>query len=158
MLLGAVLGLVGSFVPELIKVFRERQQHKQELEMLEMQLKYQREMTELKIEEAKAVAQLELDRQAYQFAPTLDVKPTGKTWLDALQIISNVYNQTVRPTITYLVILGWLLFKYAQFVQFGGNLQAITQVWTDIDSEFVGAVIAFWFGNRAMLRTFDKIR
>ncbi|MEM4134316.1 MAG: hypothetical protein QXV73_03890 [Candidatus Micrarchaeia archaeon] len=158
MLIGAVVGLLSSFIPELLSMVKARQQHKQELEMLEMQLKYQREMTELKIEEAKAVAQLELDKQAYQFAPTLEVKPTGKTWLDALQIISNVYNQTVRPTITYLVILGWLLFKYAQFVQFGGNLQAITQVWTDIDSEFVGAIIAFWFGNRAMLRTFGKVK
>lgn len=156
MLLGAVLGLVGSFVPELIKVFREKQQHKQELEMLEMQLRYQKEMTQIKVEEAKAMSQIELDRQVYQFAPVGEVKPTGKTWLDALQIIGNVYNQTVRPTITYLVIAGWLIFKYALFVQAGSNLQAITQIWTDMDSEFVAAVITFWFGNRAMLRTFGK--
>jgi len=143
MILGAVLGLVSSFIPELINIFKSRQEHKQELEMLEMQLKYQKEMTEIKIEEAKALAQIELDKQVYQYAPITEVKPTGKTWLDALQVFANVYNQTVRPTITYIVIAAWLALKFAMWQQAGGTLEAIPKVWTEYESDFVSAVITF---------------
>ena len=143
MLLGAILGLAGSFIPEIIKIFKSRQEHKQELEMIEMQLKYQREITEMRIEEAKAMAQVELDKQVYQYAPITEIKPTGKTWLDALQIFANVYNQTVRPTITYLVIGAWLALKFAMWQQAGGTLEAIPKVWTEYESDFVSAVITF---------------
>jgi len=158
MLLGAILGLAGSFIPEIIKIFKARQEHKQELEMLEMQLKYQREITEMRIEEAKAMAQVELDKQVYQYAPITEIKPTGKTWLDALQIFANVYNQTVRPTITYLVIGAWLALKFAMWQQAGGTLQAIPQIWSDVENEFVSVVVTFWMGGRLTARVFGRIK
>lgn len=157
MIIGAILGLVGSIIPEVIKLFRERQQHKYEMEMLELQIKYQREMAEARIQEARALATLELDKEVYRYAP-VEVKPTGKTWLDAIQIIGVFYNQTVRPTLTYLVILCWLLVKYASWQALGGNLQMLPLVWTDADNEFVSAVVMFWFGGRAFSRTFGRVK
>jgi len=158
MILGAILGLAGSFIPEIIKIFKSKQEHKQELEMLEMQLKYQREMTELKIEEAKAMAQVELDKQVYQYAEPQELKITGKWWLDAIQIIMNAYNQSVRPTITYLVIGAWLLLKFSMWQSAGGTLQAIPQIWSDVENEFVSVVVTFWFGSRVVMRTFGRIK
>jgi len=158
MILGAILGLAGSFIPEIIKIFKSRQEHKQELEMLEMQLKYQREMTELKIEEAKAMAQVELDKQVYQYAEPQELKITGKWWLDAIQIIMNAYNQSVRPTITYLVIGAWLLLKFAMWESAGGTLQAIPQIWSNVENEFVSVVVTFWMGGRLTGRVFGRIK
>lgn len=158
MIIGAILGLAASFIPEIIKMIKSRQEHKQELEMLQMQLRYQKEMAEMKMEEAKIMAQIELDKQVYQYAPITEIKLTGKTWLDALQVIANVYNQTVRPTITYVVIGAWLLLKFAMWQQAGGTLDAIPKIWSDYESEFVSAIVSFWFGGRAMLRTFGKGR
>jgi hypothetical protein len=158
MILGAILGLAGSFIPEIIKIFKSRLEHKQELELFEMQLKYQKEMSEIKMQEARLLAQIELDKQVYQYAPITEIKVTGKTWLDALQVFANVYNQTVRPTITYIVIGAWLALKFAMWQQAGGTLEAIPKVWTEYESDFVSAIITFWFGSRAMMRTFGKVK
>lgn len=156
MILGTILGLLGAIIPEGIKIFKERQDHKHEKEMLELQMQYQREMIEARIQEARALATLELDKEAYRYAPT-DVKPTGNFWIDLLQVIGAFYNQTVRPTLTYLVIACWLMVKYASWQIAGGNLEVLPQIWTEADNEFVAAVVMFWFGGRAFSRTFKRI-
>lgn len=156
MIIGAILGLLGSLIPEGVKIFKDRQDHKHEKEMLELQMKYQREMTEARIQEARALATLELDKEAYNYA-SVEVKPTGQFWIDLVQVIGVFYNQTVRPTLTYVVIACWLMVKYAAWQNAGGNLAVLTQVWTDADNEFVAAVVMFWFGGRAFGRTFKRI-
>jgi len=157
MLLGSIVGLIGSLIPEVIKLYKEKQRHKQEIEMLELQLKYQREMASLRIEEAKALAAIELDKKVYDFAAPMEIKHTGKTWIDALQVLANVFNQTVRPTITYLVIAFWLAMKIAMWKTAGGTLEAIPLIWTSSENEFVAAIISFWFGHRAFSRVFGRL-
>lgn len=157
MIIGAVLGLLGSVIPEGLKLFKDRQDKRHEIEMFKLQMEYQRQMAEARIQEARALAELELDKEAYRYAP-VEVKPAGNAWLDALQVIGAFYNQTVRPTITYMVIAGWLVVKYASWQVLGGNLQVLPSVWTEADSEFVSAVVMFWFGGRAFGRTFQRFR
>lgn len=155
MILGALLGLIGSIIPEGIKIYKEYRDQKHEREMLELQMKYQREMAEARIQEARALATLELDKETYRFAEP-DVKVTGKAWLDGLQVVASVYNTTVRPTLTYIVIACWLMVKYAMWQIAGGSLEVLPQIWTDADNEFVAAVVMFWFGGRAFSRTFGR--
>lgn len=162
MMFGAILGLIGSALPELIKIYKSKQDHKHELEMLEMQLKYQKEMAEMRIAEAQAMASIELDKAMYEFAkpsPVPELKHTGSKLIDIPQIIgyiltvlANVYTMTVRPTLTYLVIACWLLVKYAMWKSLGGELTQLPQIWSDIDNEFVSCVVVFWFGQRAFFR------
>jgi len=155
-LLGGILGLVGAVIPELIKIYKDRQNHKHEIEILELQLKYQRELISLRLEEAKVFSSIELDKKVYDFAAPTEPKITGKTWLDALQIFSNIFIQSVRPAVTYLLILFWLLMKIAMWKGAGGTLEAIPLIWSDAENEFISAVITFWFGGRAFARTFGR--
>lgn len=157
MIIGAVLGLLGSIIPEGIKFWKDRQDKKHEIEMIKLQMQYQREMIEARIQEARALATLELDKEAYSYANP-ETKPTGHFWVDLLQVLGTLYNQTVRPTLTYLVIAGWLAVKYASWQVLGGNLQMLPSVWTEADNEFVSAVVMFWFGGRAFSRTFQRVR
>jgi len=157
MIIGAVLGLLGSIIPEAIKILKSRQDYKHEKEILELQMKYQREMAELRMQEARAMATLELDKQVYSFADP-EAKPTNNFWVDLLQVIGSFYNQTVRPTITYLVIVCWLMIKYASWQIAGGSLSVLPQIWTEADNEFVSAVVMFWFGGRAFSRTFSRVK
>lgn len=156
MIIGAIIGLIGSIIPEAIKLYKEKQDFKREKELLELQIRYQKEMASIRLQEAKELASIELDKATYDFATPTEIKPTGKTWLDALQVASVVYNQTVRPTITYLVIAGWLLVKFAMWQNLGGSLTTLPQIWTEQDNEFVSAVVMFWFGGRAFSRTFKR--
>lgn len=155
MILGALLGLVGSIIPEVIKILRDRQSHKQELERLKLEIEHHQKIANIRMQEAKELASIEIDKSLYNFA-TPKVELTGKTWIDAIQVLASVYNQTVRPTITYMVILGWLLYKYALWQIAGGSISAIPSIWNDNDNEFVSAVVAFWFGSRAFKRTFER--
>jgi len=157
MIIGAVIGLLGSIIPEVVKLFKAHQDNKHEKEMLELQMRYQREMAEVRIQEARALATLELDKQTYSFANT-EFKPTGSFWIDIFQVIGNFYNQTVRPTLTYIVIMCWLMVKYALWHEAGGTLGALTQIWTSSDDEFVSAIVMFWFGGRAFSRTFNRVK
>jgi len=155
MILGALIGLVGSIIPEVFKLYRDHRDKKHEKEMLELQMRYQREMIEARIEEARALATLELDKAIYSYAEP-KVKLTGYKWADLLQVVGTFYNTTVRPTLTYIVIACWLMVKYAGWKMAGGSLSAISLVWTDMDNEFVSAVVMFWFGGRAFSRTFAR--
>lgn len=157
MILGTIIGLVSSFVPELIALLKGHLQHKYEMEMLELQIKYAQQMSDIRIAEAVIMAELEADKRVYSFARP-EVKSTGQKFLDVLQVLASVYNTTVRPTLTYLLVTCWLLLKFAMWKSLGGDLAAIVLIWTSYDSEFVAAVISFWFGSRAMIRTFGKIR
>jgi hypothetical protein len=157
MIIGAVIGLLGSIIPEAVKLFKTRQDNKHEKEMLELQMQYQREMADIRIQEARALATLEIDKQTYSFANT-EIKPTGSLWIDMFQVVGSFYNQTVRPTLTYLVIMCWLMVKYALWQTAGGTLGALTQIWTSADDEFVSAVVMFWFGGRAFSRTFNRVK
>lgn len=156
MIIGAIIGIVGSIIPEAVKLFKERQEYKREKEMLELQIRYQKELANIRLQESREIASIELDKAIYDFATPSEVKTTGKTWLDALQVISIVYNQTVRPTLTYLVIAGWLLVKFAMWQIAGGNISNLPQIWVEQDNEFVSAVVMFWFGGRAFSRTFKR--
>lgn len=155
MIIGAVLGLLGAIIPEGIKLYKEYRDQKHEKEMLALQMKYQREIAEARIQEARTLAALELDKETYHFAEP-ELKPTGKTALDALQVLANFYNTTVRPTLTYIVIACWIMVKYAMWQLGGGSLSVLPKIWTDSDNEFVAAVVMFWFGGRAFSRTFGR--
>lgn len=156
MLLGAIIGIVGGLLPEVIKFFKDRQEHKQQLELLEMQLKYQQQMTELKIQEAKALSEVELDKAVYSQPIMTEFKQTGTVWLDALQIIGNLYVMTTRPTLSYLLVVCWIIVKIALWQSLGGQFTQLPQVWTDIDGDFVASVIAFWFSGRQLSKVFNR--
>ena len=157
MILGGIIGLIGSFIPEAIKLFKDWQDKKHEKEMLELQLKYARELSQLKIQEAQALAEIEADLKAYEYKGTIEFKPTGNKFFDFLQVFGNFLNQSVRPILTYVIAGGWISLKVAMFYQAGGTLDVLPQIWTETDSNFVAMVISFWFGNRAMMRAMGRL-
>ncbi|MDW8136259.1 MAG: hypothetical protein RMI74_05650 [Thermodesulfobacterium sp.] len=64
---------------------------------------------------------------------------------------------TIVGSSTYLVVLCWLLVKYAMWQNLGGSLEVLPHIWTSADNEFVSAVVMFWFGGRAFGRVFNRV-
>ncbi len=153
MILGALGGLVGSFIPKLIGLYKEHQDHKHEMEMMQFQLQNMDRIEHMQLEEAKAFAMLNTDASPYSVQEPVYEK-TGNPFLNGLQIILMTYNSTVRPTVTYLLIGFYVLIKYFMIMSIIHSGVAWTSVakdvYTGIDSDFIGAIIAFWFGNRSM--------
>lgn len=157
MILGGIIGLLGSFIPEAIKIAKDWMDRKHELQMLELQIKYARELSEIRIAEERALAEIELDKEAYKNVGITDVKLTGWKIVDLLQVLGNLLNQSVRPILTYVICGSWLTMKFIVLQQAGG-INALPQVWTEMDSDFVALIVTYWFGQRGLLRSIMKIK
>ena len=158
MILGSIIGIVGSLIPEAFKFAKDWLDRRHELQIMEMLIKYAKELADIRIQEAKELASIELDKEAYKYTGTVDIKPTGFKFADTLQVVGNFVNQLVRPSLTFLICGTWMMFKYALWKQAGGDLNALTAIWNDMDNEFVSAVVFFWFSGRTWGRVFRRIK
>lgn len=161
-IIGAIFGLFGSVIPELLKIYKDRQDKKHELEMFKLQIEVMKLGHEQRMEEILTAADIRQSEMVYKYAPVAKPERTGSFWFDLLNMIVYIYNTTVRPTVTYLVIIGYLLVKYAIYkslINSGLDMySAIVMMWKDDDAGFVFMVISFWFGGRAILRSMGKIK
>jgi hypothetical protein len=162
-LISALVGFVSSAVPDFIKLFRDSQDRAHEITLLKLQMDYDREKWATQAEDNASVRsqhlqEIELQTEAQeQLALNERVKDslTGIHWVDALC-------GSVRPIITYAFFGVYFLIKCAQLHllinpslpwQSGVTLsQAMVSLWTEEDIAIFSAIMAFWFGQRALLR------
>jgi hypothetical protein len=162
-LLSALLGFFSSAVPDFIRLFRESKDRAHEVALLKLQMDYDREKLALATTDGAAARSQQLQAIEIQ-AQTQEQELlnrrvsdslTGIHWVDALA-------GSVRPMITYAFFMAYLLVKYAQFylltnpglpwqssVTMG---QALVSLWTEEDIAIFSAIMAFWFGQRAMTK------
>lgn len=152
MIVGSIIGLLGSLIPEAIKIVKDWSDKKFEKEMYELKMKYAEQETKLRIEEARAIAETELDKKVYDFAKTKDIVRTGSPFADTLQVLGNFLIQSVRPILTYILIGFYVVLKISMWKTMGGNLNAVPLVFGKGDEEFIAACVFFWFGNRSLYR------
>ncbi len=158
-LFSALLGFISSATPDVIKLFRDRADRAHEVALMKLQMDYDREKLAVQKEAAQEDYAYKLqeiavtERQALNAGPGSKDGMLGIAWVDALA-------GSVRPIITYCFFLLYGLVKFSQFhlmlnpalpwqsaVSFS---QALVDMWTDDDMGIFSAVIAFWFGSRAL--------
>lgn len=162
-LLSALLGFISSAVPDFIKLFRDGKDRAHEITLLKLQMDYDREKLavsanesgQARLQQLQAI-ELQTDTQ-HQAILNMRVKEslTGIHWVDALA-------GSVRPTITYAFFVLYVLVKCAQFsillspsLPWQNNLtvaQALVSLWTEEDVAIFSAIMAFWFGSRALMK------
>lgn len=160
-LFSALLGFISSAVPDFIRLFRDSKDRAHEITLLKLQMEYERE-------KLAAAQQLNMAAQASQLQAielqagiseqqALNARVhdslTGIHWVDAL-------SGSVRPAITYAFFGLYFLVKCAQFYlllhptfpwQASMTMaQALVSLWTEEDIAIFSAIIAFWFGSRAL--------
>jgi hypothetical protein len=87
-LLGSLLGFLSAAFPDFLKLFRDAQDRKHELKILEMQMEQQKLGASQRLEEIQVNADIAESQALYR------TYNTGIRWVDAL-------NGTVRPVIAY---------------------------------------------------------
>jgi hypothetical protein len=150
-LLGTLLGFGTSIVPEILGYFKQRQANQQELDMLEAKAKYADKLSELKIKELDAQADIVESQSIYSHDSNLD---SGK--------FVNALRGSVRPIITYAFFILFATVKgvtlYTMVSQEGVDLAAgLVAVWDSETQAIFSAIIAFWFGNRAMSKARARV-
>ncbi len=150
-LLGTLLGFGTSIVPEVLGYFKQQQVNKQELAMLEAKAKYASQLSELKVKELDAQAEIEETKGLYEHDRSIDAGG-----------FVNALRGSVRPILTYLFFIAFASVKgvmiYAMITN--QNIDWVTAVeaaWDDETQAIFSAIIAFWFGNRAMSKAHARI-
>lgn len=160
-LLGALLGLAGGFLPEIIKLFKDKQDKKHEIAMIKLQIEAAEKQANQKLEAVLTEGVLKADQMAYEYAPV--AQPGEKTRFDSIiTTIVYAFNSLVRPVITYLFVGLYMWVKYAQYrvlmATSSNTFEAVVKLWTDTDAGFVAMVIMFWFGGRQIARSMGKLK
>ena len=143
-LLGSLLGFGTSFLPKVMDYFQDRSDKAHELQVMEVQIRQQKELASQKLEMVNVEADIR-EVEALQKS----MQPTGVAWVDGLR-------GSVRPVITY-AFFGLLVFvefsAYLSLTAAGvSGLDAVNAVWDEDTKALFAAVIAFWFGGRAISR------
>ena len=143
-LLGTALGFGTSIIPEVLGYFKQGQQNKQDLAMLEAKAKYASQLPTLKIAELDAEADIAETKGIYEHDRSIDAGD-----------FVNALRGSVRPVLTYAFFLLFATIKgvtvYTMVMTDGMDLSAgLIAIWDPETSVIFSSIIAFWFGSRSM--------
>tara|TARA_Y100000593_G_scaffold86006_1_gene163988 strand:+ start:78 stop:533 length:456 start_codon:yes stop_codon:yes gene_type:complete len=142
-LLGSLLGFGTSFLPSVLDFFKQAQAHKQKIELMRVQSDLMEKKSALRIQELDKQAEIKEVEGLYKHDASLD----GGKFVNALR-------SSVRPVITYIFMGLFIAVEAAiliKFMETGGEwTEAVGLLWTDEVAGLWSAILAFWFGNRAI--------
>ena len=148
-LLGSLLGFGTSFLPSILDFFKQAQAHKQKLEMMKMQSELLEKKSALRLQELDKQAEIKEVEGLYKHDASLD----GGKFVNALR-------SSVRPVITYIFMGLFIAVEVsiiAKFMETGGDwTEAVNLLWSDEVAGLWSAILAFWFGNRAISKFQSK--
>ena len=142
-LLGSLLGFGTSFLPEVLNYFKAGQEHKHNLERMQLEMDLMQKRSELKLQI--------MDKQA-------DIKEAEGLYrhdsIDAGGFV-NALRGSVRPVITYAFFGLFVAIKTVAVMTLmneqGADLAgALNVIWDDNTAGLFAAIMSFWFGNRAV--------
>ena len=148
-LLGSLLGFGTSFAPKVLDFFKDGQEHKQKLEVMKMQMEMAEKGTALTLKELDAEADIAEAKGIYEHDKHLD----GGGFVNALRA-------SVRPVITYAFFLLFVAVEVSLLIAMLNSGQdlvtALPVLWNDEIMAIFAAIISFWFGNRAVSKSYPK--
>ena len=133
-LIASIAGFLGSMLPEGIKIIRERDQRKYNLELIKLQMEKSTVDTQNKSNQLNLQADISEQQELYR------TYKSGVHWVDAL-------NGSVRPVVAYSFFILYAFMKIFFMINSGASPWTI---WGDEDQVIFTAVISFYFGQRAM--------
>jgi hypothetical protein len=142
-LLGSLIGFGSSFLPEILNFFKANQQQKHRMSMMRLETELAQQRAEMKLVELDKRADIEETKGLYEHDKSID----AGGFINALR-------GSVRPVITYAFFGLFVATKVVIMVkvsQSGGEwTEAVSLMWDQETAGLMSAVLAFWFGNRAI--------
>lgn len=143
----ALIGILGGFItstlPSLITLFTRKADHAHEQEMAKLQLQAQAQGGQISLAVEVARADTQQQSELYRYASG----PSGNERVDSL-------NALVRPYITMIMFHLWLGIETTVLIvgiRQGLSLaELINLIWDEPTKAIFGAIMGFWFGNRAV--------
>lgn len=138
--LSSLVGGLFAAVPQIVKIFADKQDKTQELQIMDRQIELAKIQGQTELQEIKTQSATIDLVSARSFATTSKVR-----WIDGL--ISSV-----RPIVTYQFMGLYMVYKGCVFISFMvsglGIVPAIQDLWTSEDYSMLSGILAFWFVDR----------
>jgi len=148
--LPAILGALAGMVPAIIQWLTLKANNAQQIAMAQLQMQAAKEGGAIQIDLANAQSDIRQADHIYSFGSGL----TGNKFVDGLAVF-------VRPYITLVFFHLWVLlemFMSIYAVNSGYDLgQLVKVLWPDETQAMFGAIIGFWFGDRMMIRSNQRM-
>jgi len=148
-IVSAVVGLLTSAIPSLVKILEKMQESSHEIKLMEMRIEAASKGIDLQryIEDSKA--DIEEGKSVRQH----DALVAGDGWILTLRT-------AVRPVLTFLFFFLFLIIKlvavFAMLQQGAPVVEILNAVWDEYTVAIFGSIIGFWFGHRAFLHILGK--
>jgi hypothetical protein len=143
-LLASIAGFLSSIFPEILRILKDKNDKRHELDILDRQIKFN------KIKDGQILAEIEIRRDMLEQSALYATYKTGIGWIDAI-------NGTVRPILAYSffgMYMGIKILQYKSIKSYDGHLLEYLQIlWTLDDQAIFAGIISFYFGQR----TFSKV-
>lgn len=146
-LLASLVGFVSSILPEIIKYFKDINDKRHELAILDKQIEYSKNANTRTLEE------IHVTQDIHEQASLYSTFKSDSPWVDAL-------NASVRPILAYSFFLMYLSVKYMQYKAISTAAHVIDYlevIWNIDDQAIFAGIISFYFGQRTF-RHFWKTR
>lgn len=149
-LISTILGIISSLGPEMINLFGKKEDNDHARKMAELDI----QKTEMEARNEIAIQGIKADSDESKSLRLHDASISGGKFIDFVRA-------TIRPTITYLFFMLFLVVKGMGIylvIQANPEVERITSLWSEIypivwdeqTQAIFGAILGFWFGNRAI--------
>jgi hypothetical protein len=141
-LLASIAGFISSIIPEIVKYFKDVNDKKHELAILEKQIEYSKNSNIRSLEE------IHISRDILEQASLYATYKTDVGWVDAL-------NGSVRPILAYSFFGMYIWVKYIQYRALEASshiIEYIEIIWNIDDQAIFAGIISFYYGQRTFQR------
>ena len=148
-ILSPLIGIFGSVIPSVVRIFERKQELKHEIELSKIKLDASIRAAEsnLKLEEIKA------DVAEGQSIRDHDKSLDGGKFINALRA-------SIRPVVTYLFFFLFVAVKVSAAYVMLSNGQSVPEmlnaVWNQETMALFSTIMAFWFGSRFLEKMESK--
>lgn len=150
-LVSAIIGFLSSILPNVIKLYEKRSDHKFDLEMARLRL----QMEELRVNASKTGVELQSLVDEGRSLRTHDVAISDGGFFEPLRA-------SIRPVITYLFFFLFMFIKLiaATFMYRSGYnaIDVANALLDDYTMAIFGSIMGFWFGSRAISKLSEEFK
>jgi hypothetical protein len=138
-LLASLAGFISSIIPEFIKFFKDINDKKHELNILQCQIEY------TKAYQGKSLEEINISRDLMEQASLYSTYRSENKFVEAL-------NASVRPVLAYSFFLMYLSIKYLQYKALSHSnailVEYLDVIWNVDDQAIFAGIISFYYGQR----------
>lgn len=159
-LISTLGGLLISGLPRVLDFFQDKNDKKQELDLARLQTERELALAERGFLAQQKIEEIRTDQVAMQSEAQMTVAALDhdKKVLDKASKWVVNYVGTVRPTITYILVLElvainiWIMWHIFSLPNVLNNMDDVIKfadvVFSESEMSMLGGIIGFWFGSR----------